>query len=137
MDDSTIALLFAFLFPIAFLAMWCGIVFALGAFGGWRRLARAYRATGEPGGESFHWQTGRVGSVPYRHMLNVQAAASGIHLSVPLPFRVGHPDLMIPWSAVHDEQHAKVWGREVTRFEVGQVGRIELPTRVMQSRSRR
>ena len=134
MDGAALAAILVVAIPLGFAAFWCGIVFVLASVGGWRRLARTCRATGAPGGRMSSWETGRIGGVPYRNMLTIHASASGLHLSVPLPFRVGHPDLMIPWSAVHDRKHARVWGREVTRFAVGKpaIANLELPTHALQ-----
>ena len=129
MDDAQVLWLVGTLLPLGLLAIWCAIVFLLSTIGGWRRLARTYRASGEPSGLALRGQTGKVGVVPYRRCLTVHAGDRGVYLSLPFPFRIGHPSLMIPWRDLHGATHARVMGRDVTRMEVGTpvVGRLELP----------
>ncbi len=134
MEPGMIVALVLVLFPISFLALWCAIVFALASVGGWRRLAATYRASDDSTRYvAPRWQTGRIGIVPYRRVLTIDASEKGLRLAVPFPFRIGHQSLLIPWSAVHNRTQGSVWGRDVTRFDVGTpaVARVELPTRAL------
>ena len=88
-------------FP-AFIAMWCGIVFLIGATGGWRTLGKTYATTaGEFTGRRWHMQSGMMaGFARYNNILTVGADARGLYLDVFGLFRPGHPRLFIPWHAV-------------------------------------
>lgn len=44
-----------------------------------------------------------MGPVSYRGVLTIHATPIGLFLSVMVLFRLGHPPLLIPWSAVRDE----------------------------------
>ncbi len=64
-------------------------------------------------------QGGRVGMVNYNGCLTIHSSAEGLHLSVWLPFRLGHPPLFIPWDTVHNATAKRfLWTRFVV-FEVG------------------
>ena len=138
MEPWQILLLVLLLFPVFFGGLWCGVVFLLATAGGWRRLARSYPASVEPHGEAFLWQMGHVGGVPYRHTLNIHMAPTGMFLSVPLVFRIGHPNLFFPWGVVHGRKNARSFLRDVTRFQVGDppVALIEVPAAVFATMER-
>ena len=107
------------LFLIAFPVFWCGIVWVLAHSGGWARLGQHYATHQTPRGAPFRWQSASVGWVAYNHVLRVDAAHEGLFLSMPWPFRVGHPPLFIPWTAVHDPTEQRMFWLRFVRFTVG------------------
>ena len=64
-------------------------------------------------------QSGGIGMVNYNRCLTVHHAPEGIYVSVLLPFRLGHPPLLIPWSAIHHVTPRKFLWHESMSFEVG------------------
>jgi hypothetical protein len=106
-------------FLLFFVGMWCGISLLLSAMGGWRRLAGGFRAGDEPCGKLFFMQSGKVGLVNYSSCLTIHSASNGFYLSVWLPFRLGHPPLFIPWSAIRNFRPRRFLWFERVEFDVG------------------
>jgi len=109
--------------PASFLAvfpvMWVGITSFLSVLGGWTRLARRYR-TDQRADVPLQLTSGRVGAVNYNNCLRVGFSGEGIHLRILFPFRVLHPPLFIPWSAVSHHTHKtvlKFWSRDVVEID--------------------
>jgi hypothetical protein len=86
-------------FALGFPAMWCGVCFLLALMGGWRSMASRYRYQGSrlP---ALQYTSARLGVVNYRGVLRVGADTGGLYLAVMVLFRVGHPALCVPWSAI-------------------------------------
>ncbi len=105
-----LVLLVLILFPIIFVAIWCGVVALLSVVGGWSRLASVYRAEGEYTGPIWHFQTVRMGMTRYRGVLTAGATPEGLYLAVMPLFRVAHPPLWIPWNDVEIIEQAGLLG---------------------------
>jgi hypothetical protein len=116
-ETQELPLWFIPLFPIFFVAMWVGIIGAIGEMGGWGELARLYR---EPAGTvrapvqrfsmgSLDLRRGTF-SLPmnYGNCVVVEIAAAGLHLRTWFPFRFRHPPLLIPWSAMERVQTGRI-----------------------------
>src|SRR5436309_12401220 len=88
-------------FPFIFVGAWVGISLLLSWIGGWRALAGRYRATQRFTGVRFWMKSaGMCWGVSYRSSVYLGANSSCLFLSVFLPFRAGHPPLLIPWSDI-------------------------------------
>jgi len=85
------------LFPVVFVAMWCGIGVLLSRLGGWSRLASRFAAQTSPEGTRFSMQSARIGWVNYNGCLTVHASPDGLHLAIWPLWRLGHPPLFLPW----------------------------------------
>jgi hypothetical protein len=97
-DDAGWLLLW---FPAVFAGIWIGVSLLLSWIGGWRELARHYRADRSCTGAQFRMQSaGMRWGTAYRSSVNLGADASGLFLSVFPLFRAGHPPLFIPWSDI-------------------------------------
>src|SRR5262245_49948596 len=118
-DQTTMTLLVIGLFFTIFPMFWCAIVLLLSFIGGWRRLAEKYATDKEPKGKAFRYQQGMVGVTSYKGTLHVHVAPEGLYLSVPIFFRVGHPPLLIPWSAIHSQELASILWYKAMKFQVG------------------
>lgn len=88
------------LIVVGFVLIWSGVVYLLAWLSGWRRLARRYRTDHKPSGPSMSSFVAMLGPVSYRGVLTIQTAPEGLYLSIMLFFRLGHPPLLIPWSAI-------------------------------------
>ena len=127
---------FIVLFPFLFVGMWCAVSLLLSTLGGWRHLAESFPATDQPRGRRFFMQSGKVGSVNYGSCLTIYSTPNGLYLSVWFPFRLGHPPLFIPWSAVrHATTHRFLWSETVS-FDVGSpsVATLQLSKRIFEGR---
>lgn len=81
--------------------------------GGWHRLAEKFRSASESHGEKIRFASMAIGTglfpARYRHVLSVTVGPAGIGLSVIFPYRLLHPPLFIPWSAVESAQRERSW----------------------------
>lgn len=118
MDKSAPPTILIILFPLFFVGMWCAVCLVLSTMGGWRRLAESFPAKGRPSGKRFFMQAGKVGQVNYGSCLTIHSSADGLHLSVWLPFRLGHPPLFIPWSAIRNPTTQRFLWMESVEFDV-------------------
>ena len=92
-------------FVIAFTALWTGIVWLTSRLGGWSSLAHEFPSTGRIEGEEFKFCSARLRYVVnYSHCLTITVMDSGLHLRPMIFFRIGHPALLIPRSAVKTMQ---------------------------------
>ena len=91
-------------FVLLFVGAWLGTCALLSFMGGWHRLAQKFRAASGIDGERIRFASMSFGTglfpVRYRNTLFVTVDRTGVGLSVLFPFRVLHPPLFIPWSAV-------------------------------------
>ena len=100
-------------FILLFSVAWLGTCALLSLMGGWHRLAAKYRSTSEIDGEKYRFASMSLGTgffpVRYRNVLFVTVGRTGITLSVNFLFRVLHPPLLIPWSAVETVRPETSW----------------------------
>lgn len=128
-----IAALVIVVWPVAFIALWSGIVWLMAAVGGWRRLATRYRATERPtGGRTLTAVSGMVGVARYRGLLTITTNEHGMFLEIRWIFRLAHPTLFIPWSAVRNVRKVSQFYRKGIAFDVGnpRLAGMRLPTDV-------
>ncbi|TWT47862.1 hypothetical protein Pla22_52290 [Rubripirellula amarantea] len=123
------ALLFP-LFPLAFAAMWIVVSLLLSRMGGWTSLADVYRIDSEDPPGLSRFVTGRFNLINYSSCLRVASTAEHLYLSVLLPFRIGHPALLIPWSDIKIQDPSKGMLGRTASLSVCGVS-IDLPNRFL------
>lgn len=85
-------------FILAFIAVWCGVVFLLSLVSGWRELSEYYGSPASFNGPRFWFQSVSMRlRVGYNNCLIVGANTEGLHVSIFFPFRIGHSPLFFPW----------------------------------------
>ncbi|WP_296671486.1 hypothetical protein [Sulfuricaulis sp.] len=81
--------------------------------GGWHRLAAKFRSDSAINGEEIRFASMTIGTglfpARYRRVLFVTVEPTGVGLSVIFPYRLLHPPLFIPWSAVESAQRERSW----------------------------
>jgi hypothetical protein len=127
---------FGFVAPFLLVGFVSAISMFLSLVGGWHRLGQMFRASERPAGRRFRMESGSVGWVSYNHCLTVSNSADGLYLSVMLPFRLGHPPLLIPWEEIHYMRTRRFLWMEDIVFEVGspRIAKLCLPKRVFEGR---
>lgn len=105
------------LISVAFVAFWCLISLLISA-SGWMGLAKRYRTTVPLSGRVFPMEGADIGS-RYRGVLFFALLPEGLRMSVLLPFRVGHPPLLVPWQDIRFVEEKKVLFGTVSIFKVG------------------
>lgn len=123
---------------LAFVGIWCFVVLLLSRLSGWHRLGRAFRAQTSCTGARMTALSGSIGGVSYRNCLTVHVTRAGFFMSPLVFFRLGHPVLFIPWSAVSAQEHIQFLWNKAVRFRVGEppVASITLPARVFEEARR-
>ena len=102
--DPEVAAVLVLALPVLFVALWVGVVTLLAHLGGWARLARHYRTFDSFGGEPIRFQFGYLGFVRYKGALTFGTEAKGLYIATLLPFRPGHPPLVVPWAHLSAER---------------------------------
>lgn len=129
MTDELIVLLILVTVPF----LWMGVCRFLSQLAGWHRLAQHFEAKSPPVGHR-HWiESGKVGWVSYNNCLTIHAGPDGLHLATWLPFRFGHPPLLIPWRELRNVGSHKIWLLgEWLKLEVGSptIATLELSRKV-------
>jgi hypothetical protein len=95
----------ALLLPLFLPVMFVGVAALLAHLGGWAELAKRYPGPGPEDGKRFSFSSASIGTglpVNYAHCLFVRVGRSGLGLWMLFPFRLFHPPLFIPWTAVAD-----------------------------------
>ncbi|WP_139920117.1 hypothetical protein [Hymenobacter sp. DG01] len=123
---------------LGFAAFWAVISWLL-ALNGWRQLAQHFRASTTPpeNAATFRMLTASLrrtddisSKVDYRGVLTLCCSPAGLGLAVLFPFRIGHPPLLVPWSAVGPVQLETGWfGNTYFTFTVGlpdETGGVEI-----------
>jgi len=97
----------------------CMLFLLFPLFSGWRVLAQRYQ-TSEPPPQDLHsFQSGRVGLVVFKSVLNVGTSDRGLYLSVFFPFSLAHPPLLIPWSEISRVEEVHNFLQDSYRLYIG------------------
>lgn len=76
------------------------VFFIISKMSGWSRLAEAYRFDGDFEGTRFNFVSARVGIMNFNNIIFLRTSARGFYVSVPFPFKVFSPPLVIPWDDI-------------------------------------
>jgi len=98
---------------VMFPALWVLVSFLVAHLGGWARLAREYGTTESFEGDTWRFQSGRIGVSNYGLCLTIGADSHALFMAVLFIFRVGHPPLLIPWSEVSAAETSQLFWKYV------------------------
>lgn len=134
--NSALVLLFILIvFPIFFTALWVGITLAMSYIGGWGRVGKQHAAPGmPPQGRMLRHVTGMFGMTRYKNVLTVITTEDGLFIENRKVFRVGHPPLFIPFSAIFNARKQTLFFWEFVAFEIGDppLAGVRLPSKVFE-----
>ncbi|MBT8114295.1 MAG: hypothetical protein KJP04_02885 [Arenicella sp.] len=85
-----------YLFALLFVAVWVFAIKLLAHAGGWSKLAQDYPGSGKFRGETWSFQSIKLGSVNYNGCVTIGIDDTNLYLATFLPFRFGHKPLLIP-----------------------------------------
>jgi len=81
--------------------LWILVIFLVGKLGSWRAIADKFPFTSgmttSAQNERRSFQSIRVGVSNYSGVTNFESSPYGLHISVFILFKPGHPDMLIPW----------------------------------------
>jgi hypothetical protein len=108
---------------------WVAISFLFAYGSGWSQLAKQYRTRQPPPNNLSSMNSGRVGWVSFKGCLNIGVTSKGLYLSVFPLLRLGHPPLLIPWTAVVRAERTKFLFQEGYRLHIGSplITKMHLP----------
>jgi hypothetical protein len=92
---------FGYVFPIFFVALWVFVTYWVALVGGWRLLAKRFRAEGPFSGQKWHMQSAAMRWMShYNNALTVGANVDGLFMVPFVLFRAWHPPLFVPWAEI-------------------------------------
>jgi len=102
---------------------------AMAGAGGWRALAARYPYPAVPPADEEHFRFssvrtagGVVGTASYGSIVTVGLSSSGVSLALSAPFRLFHPAILVPWSAVAECRDDDFIGRRFAMVTVAESG---------------
>lgn len=102
---------------LLFIILWICVCKLISATGGWRILARDYRANSLFDGQKLWLKSATMRRwTNYNNCVNIGANKYGLYLSVLPLFRVGHPPLFIPWADISTEAVSRRLLPDVVKF---------------------
>jgi len=102
---------------LLFIILWICVCKLISATGGWRILARDYRANSLFDGQKLWLKSATMRRwTNYNNCVNIGANKYGLYLSVLPLFRVGHPPLFIPWADISTEAASRRLLPDVVKF---------------------
>jgi|SRR5580692_8863308 hypothetical protein len=104
--------------------------------GRWHRLAESYATNEPPMGKRFWMQSAAFQNANYSNCVTIYTSEQGLYLSLMLPFRLGHPPLLIPWREIHEVGRRRFLWMERVIVEVGSLSlaTVNLPQKVFEGR---
>ena len=96
------------------------VTWLIGQISGWSRLASSFRTEAPVSGKVLRMQSAKIGLASYNGCLTICVLESGLRLSMLLPFRCGHPPLLIPWHQVHNVQETTYGFRKFISMSIGE-----------------
>jgi hypothetical protein len=119
---------FAAIFPIYFLSLWCLVAAIVSFIGGWFSLARVYRTRVPFDGTKWRMQSGRMRWLAnYNNVLTFGVSPQGLYLASMFLFRFMHPPLLVPWSEIKVQRN-KGWVFDYVTFTMGH--ELAIPLRI-------
>jgi hypothetical protein len=123
----------------AFLALdfliWFALLSVIARLGGWHAVAQRYSTSVEPEGQRFRWCFAAFRWLDYNGCLTMVVSAEGLYIAIWKLCRIGHPSLLIPWSALHFVKIHKVWFIHQAFLEVDApaLTTIKIPYRIFEA----
>ena len=122
-------------FPIFFTTLWISITWLMSFIGGWGRVAKRYPAIARPDeGLMLRRVTGMFGMARYKLVLTTITTETGIYIESRKVFRIGHPPLFIPFSAMHGLRKQTLFFWEYVAFDVDEpaLASVRLPSKAFE-----
>lgn len=100
-----------------FIILWMGVCKLISATGGWKILARDYRANSLFSGRKLWLNSAALRRwTNYSNCVNIGVNKYGLYLSILPIFRIGHPPLFIPWTDISTEVVSRRLLLDVVKF---------------------
>jgi len=120
--SSILAVFFALLMGVFFVAFMSGIFFLDARITGWHALAQRFPSAGEPVmvNKRQNGGVGLIGLVQLRNLLRASETNEGLYMAFPKMLSVGHAPLLIPWSQLRISDDKTILGIRVLTLQAGE-----------------
>jgi hypothetical protein len=121
---------FLLVLPFFFVGVWTLALYLIALTGGWRLLAKRFRAQGAFLGQKWKMQSARMRwNVQYNNALTVGATQAGLFLVPFVLFRTGHPALFIPWIEITCLGTSRIFFFKFTELRLGSSEKVPFKIR--------
>ncbi len=121
---------FGYVFPFFFATVWLFATYWVALVGGWRLLAKRFRAAGSFSGQKWYMQSAAMRWLShYNNILTVGADSEGLFLVPFLLFRAWHPPLFVPWVEITGENKTQLFFFEMVELRLGSSERVSFSIR--------
>jgi hypothetical protein len=115
--------------PCFVISWWVIIAYWIALLGGWRLLAKRFRAQSEFTGEKWHMQSARMRLLSnYNGALTVGAGTTGLFIVPMILFRAWHPPLFVPWNEISVSRTTQLFFFKFVTLRLGR--QEEIPFRI-------
>ena len=118
-------------FPLFFVLLWLAVTTILGFISGWFALMKSYPDRSENPLRTFATQSGYMGLVSMRSILNLSVCPSGLRVGMMRIFGVFCRDFFVPWNAINVTRKDRVlWKEAKISFGQPAIGTLTIPAEV-------
>jgi hypothetical protein len=125
-----LAIFFALMMAVFFVAFMTGIFLLDARMTGWHALAQRFPSASEPAmvNKRQNGGVGSIGLVQLRNLLRASATNEGLYMAFPRFLSVGHGPLLIPWSQLRVTDDKTIFGIRVVTLQAGEpkIARVTL-----------
>lgn len=120
------------LFPVEFVGLWLLVTSTLGFFSHWYALAREFPDRDETALVRLRSQSGSMGGVGMRGILNISVCASGLRIGILRIFGPFCRNFFVPWDQIAVERKVRFWGNTAKlQFGKPRVGSLRLSSSIV------
>jgi hypothetical protein len=121
---------FGYIFPFFFAAVWLFSTYWVALLGGWRLLAKKFRAAGPFSGQKWHMQSAAMRWLShYNSALTVGADSEGLFIVPLILFRAWHPPLFVPWAEITAQNKTQLFFFKMVELRLGSSERVPFSIR--------
>jgi hypothetical protein len=118
-------------FALFFVLVWLAVTTILGFISGWFVLMKSYPDRSEKPLRTFARQSGYMGLVGMRSILNLSVCPSGLRLGMMRIFGVFSRDFFVPWNVISVTRKDRVlWKEAKISFGQPTIGTLTIPAEV-------
>jgi hypothetical protein len=119
-----------YVLPVFFVTLWVLVTYWVALVGGWRLLAKRFRATGPFSGQKWYMQSAAMRWLShYNNALTVGADSNGLFVVPFILFRAWHPPLFVPWAEITAQTKTQLLFFTMVELRLGSFEQIPFTVR--------
>lgn len=112
---------------ILFAVLWVFLFILFSILSGWRKLANHYKKMNVFDGKKLGIQSAKIGIISYNNCFIFGINTEELYISMLFPFKIGHPDLIIPlYEIIGKEEKGFFYGYVKLTFKSVEGARIRI-----------